>query len=127
MTRIFRRHPPEELILRVFECFGLKSLNDEKEFGKKDIAIEQFCCLLPELEPYYTKHKKFMITRVMERKYCIQVLRNLCQVCGLVFHTKTGENGTKYRVLNPLNPDTGFYHIMKQEGALDRPFVICFT
>jgi hypothetical protein len=127
MARIFRRVPPEELALRVFECFGLKGLNDEKEFAKKDIKTEMFSTLLPELEPFYTKHKKFMVTRPMENKHYIQVLRNLCQVYGLVFHTKTGEHGTKYRVLNPKNPETNFYHLLKDSGAASRPFVLSFT
>ena len=127
MARIFRRTPPEELTLRVFECFGLKSMNDEKEFTKNDIKIEMFSTLLPELEPYYTKHKKFMITRPMEKKHYIQVLRNLCQVYSLVFHTKTTESGTKYRILNPQNPETNFYHLLKESGAPQRPFIISFT
>ena len=128
MARIFRRTPPEELTLRVFECFGLKSMNDEKEFSKNDIKTEMFATLLPELEPFYTKHKKFMVTRPMEKKHYIQVLRNLCQIHNLVFHTKTIEEGTKYRVLNPQNPDTNFYHILRAESAAPaRPFIISFT
>ena len=127
MARIFRRVPDEELSLRVFECFGLKNMNDEKEFSKSDIKTEMFATLLPELEPFYTKHKKFMITRPMEKKHYIQVLRNLCQIYNLVFHTKTTEHGTKYRVLNPNNPETNFYHLLKESGAPARPFIISFA
>ena len=130
MARIFRKVPDEELSLRVFECFGLKNMNDEKEFTKNDIKTEMFATLLPELEPFYTKHKKFMVTRPMQKKHYIQVLRNLCQINNLVFHTKTTEQGTKYRVLNPQNPDTNFYHILRAESggeAPARPFIISFT
>jgi hypothetical protein len=129
MSRIFSKLPPEELVLRVFDCFGVKGLFDEKQFGKKDISMEQLDTILPELEPYYTKHKKFMITRASQPKHYIQILRNICHIYKLIFYAKNSDTGVKYRILNPMNPETGFYSILAKEAKeVSKPtFIISFS
>jgi len=134
MTKIFRKTPPEELILRYFDCFGVKGFFDESEFDASCITsevIQKLDLLLIELEPYYTKHKKFMITRPMEARHYIQVLRNLCQIHKFVFYTKFTDSKTSYRILNTDNPDTAFYHIMMKKVESHTiakiPFTISFS
>lgn len=134
MHKIFKKIPPEELTLRYFDCFGVKGLFDEVEFSSSCITPEvivQLDPLLVELEPFYTKYKKFMVTRTMTARHYIQVLRNLCQVHGFIFYTRTAENGTFYRILNPANPDTAFFHIMlknaKKYSIPQIPFLISFS
>jgi hypothetical protein len=134
MHKIFKKIPPEELTLRYFDCFGVKGFFDEVEFTSSCItteAIVQLDLLLIELEPYYTKYKKFMITRIMTARHYLQVLRNLCQVHGFIFYTKTTDSGTSYRILNTNNPDTAFFHIMlknaKKYKIPETPFIISFS
>jgi hypothetical protein len=129
MTKIFKKIPPEELFNRILLCFGLHGINDEKEFTKHDIKIETLDLILPELEPYYTKDKKFMVTRPMEPKYYIQILRNLCNEYKLIFHSTITDSGSKYKILNPQNVETNFYYIIKKyvKDMAHRSFIISFT
>ena len=129
MTEIFRRIPPEELTLQIFECVGIRGFFDEREFSKKAIKVAEFDALLPILEPYYKKYKRFMCVRAMQPKYYIQIIRNLCQAHGFIFYSKHTDSGTVYRILNPLNPDTSFYtHMLKEaEEVCKKPFILSFA
>jgi len=131
MSKIFKKSPPEDLVIRVFECFGVKGLTDEKEFSRHDIKVDKLDTLLPELEPFYIKYKRFMITRLMNIRYYIQIVRNLCQTRGLIFHSRTTDYGVRYRILNPKNPQSGFIHLLKKEfdfaQIAEKPFIITFS
>jgi len=53
MPKIFRQVPPLELVERILESFGLRTINDKTWFAKPQINLPAFEEFLPELEPYY--------------------------------------------------------------------------
>jgi hypothetical protein len=115
--KVFCRLPPAELLLRVLGCVGVTSLTDEKELILNHDTFNALDEIFTEVEPYYKPHKRFMIRRWMDRRHYMQVIRNLCKVHGLFLYSK--EDSTKrkltYRVLNKLNMDTAFFHIIFKE------------
>jgi len=118
--RVFIKKPPEELVLRVFRCLGLVDFNDERVFSRLTLTqpvLTRFDDILLELEPYYKKHKRFMVSRTMESRHYIQVIRNLCIEYKLILYTREDNknNLILYRILNPLNPSSSFYSVIMRQ------------
>jgi hypothetical protein len=121
--KVFCRLPPAELLLRIFRAVGVTSFIDEKILLLNHDTFNVLDEIFTEVEPYYKPHKRFMIRRCMDRRHYMQVIRNLCKVHGLFLYSK--EDSTKrkliYRVLNPENHDTAFYHILLREANRQIP------
>ena len=115
--RVFTKKPTEDLVLRFFRCLGLLDFHDERVFTRLTMTHEvmtKFDELLIELEPYYKKHKKFMILRPMEIKNYIQVIRNLASEYQLILYSREDNknNLVLYRIINPKNPASSFFNII---------------
>ena len=53
MPTIFRKTPPEDILLRLLKSFGLTSFHDGSWFCKEYVRLDVFEGILLDLEPYY--------------------------------------------------------------------------
>jgi len=110
IDRIFKQTPPDELIFRYLQVLGVKGYDDAHWWPRTLISsvAESLDLLLPELEPYYMKHKKFHVTRRMDTTAYLAVLRHLLHSKNLELESMYTSNmkigsDTFHRVVNP-NP-----------------------
>lgn len=101
--RIFKKIPPDDLILKFFSIVGVKSFDNSMWFSKgifNTVKKKEFDDLLAELEPYYMDHKAFVIQREMNANRYIQILRHLAKAKGIYLEGKAygKQKGTYYRL-----------------------------
>tara|TARA_Y100000389_G_C17450600_1_gene514505 strand:- start:1703 stop:2101 length:399 start_codon:yes stop_codon:yes gene_type:complete len=83
-NQLFKKPPPLELIIKVINTFGLKSLEDTTNFSKKDLEIlntvDKLYELKPELENYYIQCKARTYLNDITPKNSITILRQLLRI-----------------------------------------------
>ena len=110
VDRIFKKTPPDDLLLRFLQILGVKGFDDAHWWPRTLVqsVADDLDLLLPEIEPYYMKHKRFHITRKMNTTSYIAVLRHLLHARNLELENKYTssvkfQSDTFHRVVNP-NP-----------------------
>ena len=110
LERIFRREPPDELVLRYLAVLGIKGYDDAHWWPRSLVQskADELDELLLELEPYYMKHKRFHVTRRMTISSYLTVLRHLVHSKHLELEIKYTssvkfQSDTFHRLVNP-NP-----------------------
>lgn len=97
MPPIFRKEPPLELILRVLEAFGLKSLNDASWFTRSHIRLDILEPVLLDIEPFYMpcKAEVYLYNKLTEQG-AVTILRQVLHTRGIHISTnERGRNGVK--------------------------------
>lgn len=83
-NQLFKATPPIELVTKVLNAFGLKSLDDTTNFSKKDLEIlntvEILYELKTELEKYYIQCKARTYLNDITPKNSITILRQLLRI-----------------------------------------------
>ncbi len=123
MNRIFKTDIPSELVERFFKLVGIASLNDFHWWPKTFLTPEicrEFDLMLPELEPYYYDHKKFIITREMNPNRYVQILRQLAKAKGYVLQSQECRVKylTKYKKTIHYRLNSSVIHIPEKEGNI---------
>lgn len=87
VERIFRKIPPDELILRVLKAIGIISFQDSHWWPYSTLLVPTICktldSILPELKDYYMPHKLEIVTRKMSPRRYLTILRHLVRAKGL--------------------------------------------
>jgi len=100
LSRLFRSDIPNDLVLKFFQTIGVKTFQDFT-WWSKDKLTQSVCqkldSLLPELEPFYYPHKRFLIKREMNPVRYIQVLRQLARAKGMVLESKEHKDKNQNR------------------------------
>ena len=84
---IFREIPPSELVIKVLESFGLKSLEDASWFCKSTIRLDILERILPELEPYYIPCKALHLHEDISPSTAITILRHVIKPYQVKLHS----------------------------------------
>tara|TARA_B100000497_G_C7635426_1_gene381956 strand:- start:209 stop:598 length:390 start_codon:yes stop_codon:yes gene_type:complete len=92
--QLFQEVPNEDFLVVFLNCYGITSLNDNKEFTKSDLndlsIINKIEDLIPELVLYYLACKyKMFLTNITLNK-CITILRQILRLYG--YHLKKREH-----------------------------------
>lgn len=79
--QLFRKHPSDQLFLKILRCFGLNDLDDTRSFSRNDLkvlkTVKHIENLLPELVECYLPCKaRSYLTRLTE-KNVVTVLRQV--------------------------------------------------
>ena len=103
MPPVFRKTPPEDIILKVLKAFGLTSLHDASWFSKSHVRLDLLEEVLLELEPYYIpcKARDYLYTSLTQIR-AITILRQVLKVYDI--HLQTSERGRG-------NVKTVWYHL----------------
>lgn len=110
MPPIFRKEPPLDILIRVLEAFGLKSLNDASWFSKSHIRLDLLEPILLDLEPYYMPCKaEIYLYNKLTAQRAVTILRQLLKTRSISLSTnERGRNGIKtvwYQILYEKEPD----------------------
>ena len=92
MPPVFRKTPPDDIILKVLKAFGLTSLHDASWFSKSHVRLDALEEALLDLEPYYIpcKAKDYLYTSLTQLR-AITILRQVLKVYDI--HLQTSERG----------------------------------
>ena len=119
MSSVFRAEPPDELVLELFKCVGVQSLQDS-HWWPKSVLVPAVCDKLNEqlvlLEPYYHRHKSIANTFAFTPNQYIHILRQCAKSKGMRLESKEFgpdhepySSKLKYRLVSPtpllLNPE----------------------
>lgn len=90
--QLYRSSVPNDLFVRVYQCFGYEKLNQEYMFSKADLerlnTVENMIVLRNELCQYYIPCKaKLYLSNLNELK-CITVFRQLLRLNNIVLVSK---------------------------------------
>jgi hypothetical protein len=87
INQLFNKAIPEEVALRVVQCFNLISLSDRRMFCKYDLelygTLERLQTLVPELSQYYMPCKARTYLHELSGKKCITVLKQIIRLHGI--------------------------------------------
>ena len=92
MPAIFRKIPPNELLLQFIGAFGLKGLDDASWFSKSHVRLDHLEKVLSDLEPYYVpcKARVYLHNDLTELR-AITILRQVLKAHGVSL--KASERG----------------------------------
>jgi len=116
--QVFYQSPPDELILRFLKVLGISGFADTHWWPRSLIrsAAPSLDLLLVEIEPYYTKHKKFHVLEEMNTSSYVVVLRHLIHCKGIELQSRYKPNkkyGTTmmYRIVPNCNDFVGDFNV----------------
>ena len=104
--KLFRCHPPKELVDRILQCCGFQGMHDLRWFSKEEIRVE-VDEWLPEIEPYYLpcKARRFLHGEIDAAKL-ITILRHFLRIYeyDLIAHERLykGAKQTMYQIQNTV-------------------------
>lgn len=82
--QLFQQVPDEKFINTFLNCYGIKKLDDNKEFTKSDLndisIIENIENLIPDLVLYYLPCKYEMFLTNITLNKCITILRQILRL-----------------------------------------------
>jgi len=104
IERIFKKEIPDDLMNKFLNVIGLSDIYDNKWIPTcvftKDVC-SKLDEIIIEIAPYYQDHKSYLVTREMNTRRYIQVLRHLAKSKEIVLESKSygASKGTYYRLL----------------------------
>lgn len=132
-NQLFKSFPPDSLITKVLQAFGLTSINDLSEFSKEDILVQKTVAKLyelkDELEKYYLPCKGRTYLNDITPKNSITILRQLLRIKDYGVKSKEkyirSEKSILYK-LYPLNSTTR-NKVSNPDQNDDQSYVIDFN
>jgi hypothetical protein len=111
LERIFKKEIPDEIINKFVNILGLCNIYDNKWIPTSSFTPEickKLDDLIVDIVPYYQEHKTYIVTRDMNTRRYIQILRHLVKSKKLQLESKSygATKGTYYRILSDLKTDT---------------------
>jgi hypothetical protein len=96
MPTIFRKTPPEDIVLRLLKSFGLTSFHDASWFCKEYVRLDVFEGILLDLEPYYTPCKaRDFIHKPLTQSRAFTILRQVLHVYNISLQMSEKSRGNK--------------------------------
>lgn len=109
--QLFRTHIPDDLLLKLLECFGYsrENMSSDIMFSKHDLernnTIQRVNALKDELSKYYLPCKAKVYLSALDEKKCVTILRQVLRLHGYLLSSK--QRYVKQK-------KTTFYYIQKQ-------------
>jgi hypothetical protein len=135
--QLFKKHPSNELFLKILSAFGLIDLNDNRSFTRKDLktlrTVEKLELILDQLKQCYLPCKSRTYLSGLTEKNSVTVLRQILKTRNYtVLSREKYMRGEKFIIysLTPLetkvyNPILGEKKIKKQNIS-NEPILITF-
>jgi len=101
LKQIFRENVPVQTLFDLLEKICLKTdkyyLIDNNAF-KRMIFNEYHNDFFEFILPYYQESKKFYVTRKCTYNSFVNIIRQICKSCGVMFTSKIKYNESKYNI-----------------------------
>ena len=126
LKQLFVSKPPIELLNNIIKSFGLKNLNDTKEFSyinmNKIDTLKNFKNLENELNKYYLPFKKkkyFNNIKTLTNKQAITILRQLLKIYDYDLYSKEKFiKGIKYSVYKLISKNEKNFNLSKKKKEI---------
>ena len=126
LNQLFITKPPFELLNTIIKNFGLKNINDTKQFSYLDMnkhnTLSIFNTLETELSKYYLpckKKKYFNNSDTLTNKQAITILRQLLKVYNYdLFNKEKFIKGTKYSVYKIITKNDKIFNLNKKKKEI---------
>ena len=123
-NQLFKSIPPREVVIKVLNIFGLKTLDDNRNFTRHDIeklgTVNKIYQLKPILEEYYIPCKARTYLNDMTSKNIITVLRQLVRLYGYSVISREkyikGDKFIIYQIVSSEDRDYRPIHTIKENG-----------
>lgn len=124
LKQLFISTPPIELLKKIINAFGLKNLNDKKEFCYLDMdklnTLNVFHTLENELRKYYLPCKQkiyFNDINILTNKEAITILRQLLKIHDYDLNSREKFiKGIKYSVYKIVTKQDKLFNIKKNKN-----------
>jgi len=104
--KLFREHPPLELVISVMLGIGFTGITDTRLFSLEDIKLDTIVTWAPLLEPYYLPCKAKRYFENLDSRRVITILRHLLPVHGFRLQTYERNYNGKKRTVYQIHPAT---------------------
>ena len=126
LNQLFISKPSFELLNTIIKHFGLKSINDTKQFSYLDMnkhnTLTNFNTIESELNKYYLpckKKKYFNDITTLTNKQAITILRQLLKVYNYdLFSKEKFIKGTKYSVYKIISKNDKIFNKNKKKKEI---------
>ncbi len=126
LKQLFVSKPPIELLNNIIKSFGLKNLNDTKEFSyinmNKIDTLKNFKNLENELNKYYLpckKKKYFNNINTLTNKQAITIFRQLLKIYDYDLYSKEKFiKGIKYSVYKLISKNEKNFNLTKKKKEI---------
>lgn len=92
INQLFKTNVPEDLFIKIYTCFGIKSLESEYTFTKLDLiklnTVENLNELIEELESFYLPCKAKVYLDDLNVNKSITVLRQILRLYNMLLNSK---------------------------------------
>jgi hypothetical protein len=126
LKQLFVSKPPIDLLNNIIKSFGLKNLNDTKEFSYIDMnklnTIQFFNNLENELNKYYLPCKQkiyFNDIKKLTNKQAITIFRQLLKIYDYDLYSKEKFiKGIKYSVYKIISKNEKIFNLTKKKKEI---------
>ena len=126
LKQLFVSKPPIDLLNNIIKSFGLKNLNDTKEFSYIDMnklnTIQFFNNLENELNKYYLPCKQkiyFNDIKKLTNKQAITIFRQLLKIYDYDLYSKEKFiKGIKYSVYKIISKNEKIFNLKKKKKEI---------
>jgi len=126
LKQLFVSKPPIDLLNNIIKSFGLKNLNDTKEFSYIDMnklnTIQFFNNLENELNKYYLPCKQkiyFNDIKKLTNKQAITIFRQLLKIYDYDLYSKEKFiKGIKYSVYKIISKNEKIFNLIKKKKEI---------
>ena len=135
--QLFKKHPSDELFLKILKAFGLTDLNDNRSFTRKDLkvlrTVEKLDLILDQLKQCYLPCKSRTYLSGLTEKNSVTVLRQILKTRNYtVLSREKYMRGEKFIIYSLTPLETKEYNpilsVKKKQLMLnsDKPILITF-
>jgi len=126
LKQLFISKPPFDLLNNIIKGFGLKNINDNKEFSYIDMnkldTLNKFKNLENELNKYYLpckKKKYFNNINTLTNKQALTIFRQLLKIYDYDLHSKEKFiKGIKYSVYKLISKNEKNFNLTKKKKEI---------
>lgn len=135
--QLFKKHPSDELFLKILKAFGLTDLNDNRSFTRKDLkvlrTVEKLDLILDQLKQCYLPCKSRTYLSGLTEKNSVTVLRQILKTRNYtVLSREKYMRGEKFIIYSLTPLETKEYNPILSEKnkqniqVSDKPILITF-
>ncbi len=135
--QLFKKHPSDELFLKILKAFGLTDLNDNRSFTRKDLkvlrTVEKLDLILDQLKQCYLPCKSRTYLSGLTEKNSVTVLRQILKTRNYtVISREKYMRGEKFIIYSLTPLETKEYNPILSEKkkqniqVSDKPILITF-
>ena len=133
-SQLFSKKPTDEAIIKLLNCFGLSSLEDQTEFTFKKLdefgTIDKYKEIEDELAVFYFKCKAVKYLKIYDYKKIMTVLRQFIKIKGYTTSSiERCKNKTKHLIykLVPIVRRTEESATTSSEPTNNDEYVVSFN